>query len=337
MKIVIIGPIGSGKSKLRLSLAGQPHELTSPLYYGVEQSKFNLGDENVTLVEAVIPPEMFRSYVKDSDALIYCVDLSHAPQSDKQAIEEIDEFQRINPNAKLILVGTHIDQAKNPQEKLKKINALFGNRFTQAVGVSLAPKQALKADFVDNLRQEIVKPLLKAEEHQTDATESHYVVIRKIKYPEPPKPFPKSYTQLWNKGAGQEQSVKQAQSVKDERRDFLAALEVLRDYSKSNNPDTCSFFGSKVKLAVTRHLFRHHTDVVDELYKEYYKKDKATAGDLISALKEKLILQGDTLNFKGSLAQRIRFIEQQANLEPTKFFELNEQIQQGKISISSPK
>lgn len=281
--------------------------------------------------------DVFPLWVKDSDALIYCVDLSQAtPESVQYAIEDIDTFQRINPNAKLILVGTHIDQAKNPHEKLKIINELFGNRFTQAVGVSFAPQQAAKTNFVDNLRQEIVKPLLKAEEHQAEATESQYVVIRKIKYPVPPKPFPKSYTQLWNKGAGQEQSVKQAQSVKDERRDFLAALEVLRDYSKSNNPDTCSFFGSKVKLAVTRHLFRHHTDVVDQLYKQYYKKDKATAGDLISALKEKLILQRETLNFKGSLAQRIRFIEQQANLEPTDFFELNDQINKGKITISSP-
>lgn len=101
-------------------MAGKPHETAPSLSYGTEESKFDVGDERVTVVEATMSLDVFPLWVKDSDALIYCVDLSQAtPESVQYAIEDIDTFQRINPNAKLILVGTHIDQAKNPHEKLK--------------------------------------------------------------------------------------------------------------------------------------------------------------------------------------------------------------------------
>ncbi|QRN04221.1 hypothetical protein GH742_10240 [Legionella sp. MW5194] len=335
MKIIIIGPAGSGKSTLRLLLAGERYAKVPSLSFGTEESKFSVGNEKVSLQEAAaMPPELVKYWFKDSQALLYCVDLSLAkPHHDsvKYAIEEIEAFQKVNPDAPIILVGTHADQARKvPETQFKEINQSFGNRFNRAVAVSMTREHALEADFVDNLRQDVLGPLLKKESTQENMETA--IVVREVyKYQQPPKPFPQSYERLWQKEAGL------SNKLESEASDFRAALEILRDYSKSNNPDTCSFFGSTIKLAVTRHLLRHHTDVVDELYKKYYDKEDATAADLINALKLELINQGDTLNLTGSLAQRIRFIERKANLKPTDFFELNEQIDERKIPISAPK
>ncbi|KTD48886.1 hypothetical protein Lrub_1237 [Legionella rubrilucens] len=334
MKIFITGTARSGKSTLRLLLAGdRTSEVPTTLSYGAEQSQFEIDDEKITLEEAVMPADLFGYWTIDSEALLYCVDLSRAnPRVDvvDHAIEDIMAFQKVNPHAPIILVGTHADKASNPAEKLLEINKLYGNRFDRAVAVSMAPKKILKEDFVDNLRQDVLGPLLVKKSPQE--TMETVVVVRQVhKYPKPPKPFPHSYERLWQTGAGP------SDKLESEVSDFRAALEILRDYSKSNNPDTCSFFGSTVKLAFTRHLLRHHTDVVDELYKQYYNKDHATAGDLINELKEKLISQGDKLNRTGSLAQRIRFIERKANLEPTDFFALNQKIAERKITVSAPK
>ncbi|WP_165481664.1 DUF5617 domain-containing protein, partial [Legionella taurinensis] len=330
-----IGPAGSGKSTLRLLLAGESYAEVPSLSFGTEESKFSVGNEKVSLQEAAIPPEMIKYWFKDSQALLYCVDLSlPKPHHDsvKYAIEEIEAFQRLNPDAQIILVGTHADQTKKlPETQFKEINQSFGNRFNRAVAVSMTRKHALEEDFVDNLRQDVLGPLLNVSVQVDEEMESAVVIKHNKRYPEPPKPFPKSYGQLWQKGAGPRNNLE------SEVGNFHAALEILRDYSKSNNPETCSFFAPKVKLALTRHLFRHHTDVVDALYKEYYNKKGATAADLINALKQRLINQGDTLNLTGSLAQRIRFIERNANLQPTDFFKLNEQIADREIPISAPK
>lgn len=307
-KILIIGPYSSGKSRLRLVLAGDIY--TQPKStIAVDFSQFNIENNPVFLEEHASVEYESIDWSSNIDAIFFCINLRADYSEDllRQDAANIKKIKIQNPESTLHLVGTFGDEASDAQRTLEAIQGRFtklGINFENASVVTLPPGK-VSHDEVDDLRKTMILPLLPPKPAAKNATVQ--------------TPFPTSYDQLWEKGM--------SSANENQNKAFHGALAILKDYSKSNQPNTCSIFGHKIKLFFSFHQFRHHTNVVDALYKQHYNADNMTAGSLIDALKEKLMAQGETLNLKGSLAQRIRFIEKQAGLPPTPFNELNYNIQ----------
>lgn len=123
---MMLGKTGAGKTQIAMGLIQK--KVTQPLLPTKGIQTLRHESEGITLVVTDPTgkddfPNTRRSLYKDQAFILYCADLSTIlDEDDQQKVKkELDLYRSQNPNGKVVLVGTHADQCKNPLETLKNL------------------------------------------------------------------------------------------------------------------------------------------------------------------------------------------------------------------------
>lgn len=122
--------------------------------------------------------------------------------------------------------------------------------------------------------------------------------------------FPKTYSQIWQQRC---HSVPKESKSGVQQAHYEAAIQLLEDYAGMNGT-----LGPHLTLFFKAHWFRHETSMIRKIIHTEKKKVTSNGCDatqLLQTIMNTLSEKGTQLNPKGSLAKRLRFIKEQADVE----------------------
>ncbi|STX51212.1 Uncharacterised protein [Legionella busanensis] len=228
-----------------------------------------------------VPDNFFnRKIYTKGVTVFYCID---EEAEERPIATDIKEIHAQSP-AKIILVGAD-------KEKLEKLRRMSTTPIIEP------PSQSNKK--VGVRIHQTVSDVISA----SDSIANILDTIKTSKPEDKTNYYSKKYLELWNKGT-------ENHTDKDTA-DYYAALKLLKDYCKSDSTDSTAI--AYVKLAFTCHLGRtHHSTVRGLVREEFSKSSEKTVEHLLNTLKDKL--KSEAINSEGSLATRIKFIQDMTNL-----------------------
>ncbi|CEK11690.1 GTP-binding protein [Legionella hackeliae] len=327
IKIVFFGPEASGKSELTKKLQKPESRFESEYQetIGVDFVPIDEIQSEKIQIWDIAGAERFQLlrpvYFRGANIVCYCVDLSKGINQ-KQIENDIKQGLAHAPEAKLIIIGTKADlcmrSGENPEDKLNslQLNDVPHERIVTSAfdktGLVKNTESKGKTSLY-GLIHKAVKNILEESNRRLTQPRPHGIVQPSS------QDFPSSYTRMWSQGSSNT---------------LDAALILLRDYSKlSSKPGFFENLQSSAKLFASGHWFRNNHKAVSETLKKSYNSPQ----DLLEALRNNLIEQGNPINASGSLARRIDFIQQQANISVINFDDINREIQQNNSQKLEPK
>ncbi|MDP3267555.1 MAG: DUF5617 domain-containing protein [Legionella sp.] len=296
LETIILGLPQSGKTQLCNVLCGIPFEEKYSKTVKLRELKIS-PDINITDV-SYSTFNHFHTFdfniLKGKDVIIYCVDLSLKKLNLIQIQCDIALLRTHAPNARIILVGTKQDLcSKNDQFLQIDVPFVDTLRFSRGY----RPRFQTSAKKDGNV-YELLFSLNNFISPGANTDQLYY--------------FKNIYSYLWNHDSP-----------------HVSIKNVLNDYCKCSNNNYAGFFSSSIsflKLAVTGHWNRHHIDTVKQVLSN---PNNQAPDDFLIDLKCKLINNKQLINPNGSLAKRIKFIQQKlgdAHSNTIDIDEINDEI-----------
>ncbi|CEK11693.1 ADP-ribosylation factor-like protein [Legionella hackeliae] len=327
IKVIFFGSQASGKTELIKKLKNPESKFESKYKRTIGADFLPIGEIKSKSIHTwdIAGDERFRalrlSYLRNANILCYCVDLSK--DIDHAQIEkDIKEGLAYSPpEAKLIIIGTKADlcmsSGENPEDKLNslQLNDVPHERIvTSALDkTGLVNTESKEKTTLYGLIHKSFENILEESNPKLTQPRPHGIVQPTS------QDFPSSYTRMWSQGSSNPRD---------------AALILLRDYSKlSSQPGFFENLQSSAKLFACGHWFRNNHKAVSETLKKSYNSPQ----DLLTALRNNLIEQGNPINASGSLARRINFIQEQIKESVINIDDINRQIQKNNSEKLTPK
>lgn len=277
LEIIILGLPQSGKTQLCNVLCGIPFQEKYSRTLQSRELKIS-SDINITDV-SYSTFNHFHTFdfniLKGKDVILYCVDLSLKELNLIKIQCDIALFRTHAPNTRIVLVGTKQDLCSSNDQFLQ-INVPVANALRFSKEYKSRFETSAKKDR--NLYQLLLS---------LNKFISPHANIDQLYY------FKSIYSYLW-----------------DHESPITSIKNVLNDYCKCSNNNYGGFFSSSLsflKLAVTGHWNRQHLDTVKQVLSN---PKNQSPDDYLIDLKSKLINNKQLINPNGSLAKRVKFIQQ---------------------------
>ncbi|STX28692.1 Rho GTPase (Miro-like) [Legionella beliardensis] len=335
IKVCVIGPEGSGKTQLTNLILKRPYR---PSYESTLVLDNYVSDDGEIKIVDTTGKEEYKSLLlslsPEKDVFLYCVDLSQEIEPNKIA-KELRQFKLTNDQAKFILVGTKADSylGDNPTAVLQELKDNILD-IDDLIVMSASEDHESRIAMANEIIALIYKQAneIAAEKEKSLAQAEAFRHIMEETKKEPEETYPDSYSELWLNAKTQDLfSAKGKERIVDSN--FSAALALLKDYCKTKAPESrfATLF-SKVSLAATLHK-RHHTNTVRNFLKDY--SGTPTVNALLTALGDELITAKNPIKPTGSLATRLQFIKDKAEITDTcDIDEINSKIE--RLNVDEP-